>query len=379
MNKLENLNKISTKQLIEKCTGCFACSNICPQNIIEFQYNKEGFLYPIIVNEEECINCSKCLKACKIISNKKNENNFIEIFDIFSKNEKIVQQGSSGGFFPEIANIFLKEGYIIYGAIFDEKTKVVYHTSTKINKIEKIYKSKYVQSRIGSILREIKLDLDKGEKVLFTGTPCQVLGLKKYLNKDYRNLITFDFICHGVPSPKVFQKYLECYEKKFKKRIVDCTFREKEQGWRSQIIKLYFDDGEVKKIKSKYSKYYNLFIFNYILRKSCYSCFNVNNHYSDITLSDSWNSTLNSNGVSRIILNTIKGKEIFKEYQSKFIYQEIKTQEKPENKRKYSLKNRKFFYKYYKENDSNNILFEISRLRCFIERIVGKLFKNRKN
>ena len=190
-----------------KCSGCGACYNACPTNAISMQQNEEGFLYPV-VDETKCSNCGLCKNICPVI-NLTYKNKSIPKCYAFKATNKIRQKSTSGGAFAVLAKHFIEnEGYVA-GAIWTDDFLVKHIVSNKIEDIEKMKKSKYLQSEIGDCYKKIKQLLESNIKVLFSGTPCQVAGLKAYLKKDYDNLFSLDLVCHGVPSSKVFQKYLQ--------------------------------------------------------------------------------------------------------------------------------------------------------------------------
>ena len=190
----------------EKCTGCSACYNICPKNAIKMKEDKEGFKYPII-DKEKCIECGLCKNTCSVIKKekKKVDINELEVVAAYSKNEIIRKTSSSGGIFTEIAKTILKDGGVIFGAGYDEHLNVIHKKAENEKELEELKGSKYVQSSIGTTYKEAKNILEKGIKTLYVGTPCQIVGLKEYLQKDYEQLYTCDVICHGSPSPKLLR------------------------------------------------------------------------------------------------------------------------------------------------------------------------------
>ena len=189
-----------------KCTGCTACMNVCPKNAISMVTDKCGFKYPII-DEKKCIDCGLCKKTCPIL-NKKNNLSINKCYAAYSKNDEYSIHSSSGGIFPIIANYILDNNGIVIGAAFDKKMNLNHVAITKKKEIDKLRGSKYLQSDLGDIFKYVKENL-KTKKILFVGTPCQIAGLKAYIKNDYDNLICIDLICHGVPSPKLFQKYIK--------------------------------------------------------------------------------------------------------------------------------------------------------------------------
>lgn len=372
------MKNINTQELIDniECTGCSCCMNVCPANAIEMIYNNEGFKYPEI-EPTLCIGCKSCIHNCPIRND--NINTYpLESYSCYAKSKETVLQGSSGGIIPVIYEYVKSNNGVLYGAVFNKNTKCIEHCSSIKTDVSNIFRSKYVQSDINYCYREVKQFLDEHKLVIFTGTPCQIAGLKAFLKKDYRNLLTVDFICHGVPSPGVFQNFIKKYENKENSKIENISFREKDNGWICQTIKVYFNNNRVYKIRSKRSIFYNLFIFNFILRKSCYECKYSAHHLSDIVLADNWTSSDNPYGVSKVIINTKKGLSAFNEIIDKIEYKKEMSNMKM-NSRSYPKTYRNFFYKFYNYQNSNNNLYVISFILCTIIRLKKKfifLIKN---
>ena len=189
-----------------KCCGCNACVQACPKQCIEMHEDDEGFLYPR-VDTTRCIDCGKCEKVCPVI-NQAEPHRPIKVYAAINPDEEIRRQSSSGGIFTLLAEQTIKEGGVVFGARFDESWQVTHDYTESIEGLASLRGSKYVQSCIGDTFLKAEAFLKQGRKVLFTGTPCQISGLKKYLHKEYENLLTVDFVCHGVPSPLIWQKYL---------------------------------------------------------------------------------------------------------------------------------------------------------------------------
>lgn len=296
-----------------KCCGCYGCYNICPVNAISMKDDKYGFKYPV-VDKEKCINCGMCEKVCPIL-NKPKHNNKPIAYAAYNKNENERMQSSSGGIFTLIAKEILKNEGVVYGASFDNNFLVKHTRIDNINDIKKLRTSKYVQSQIENTYKMAKKDLNDQKIVLFTGTPCQVNGLYAYLQKNYDNLYTQDIICHGVPSPKVWEKYLQYRKYKDQKQPNKINFREKvPSGWNG--FSLSFDDY----YNAEHDKdgYMKMFLQNVSLRESCYACkFKDKNRISDITLADFWGINTvepemsDDKGISLVIVNSGKGKKLF--------------------------------------------------------------------
>ncbi len=301
-----------------ECNGCYACVSKCPNGCITMQADAEGFWYPKI-DEINCIQCRLCHNTCPIINKMIKEKISKDAFAAINCNEEVRKYSSSGGIFNLLARNIIESGGIVFGAAFTDDYKEVEHISVdNMEKIPLLMGSKYLQSRIGDAYNQAKHYLDLGKNVLFSGTPCQIGGLYAYLGKDYENLITQDIICHGVPSPKVWKKYVEFYEKRADSKIINAFFRNKINGWKTFSLQFKFENGdEYIKTVSK-DLYMRGFLKDLYLRPSCYNCeFKSSNRISDITLADFWGvenvcaDMCDDKGTSLILVNTNKGKMIF--------------------------------------------------------------------
>lgn len=310
----------------EDCCGCTACLSACPKNAIQMVEDEKGYLYPTI-DKNLCIGCNICEKVCPL----KIENNKLSFtqaaYGVKNKDNEERNRSSSGSVFIEIAKAVLSENGVVFGVEMDSNF-IVYHSwANTLEESRKFQGSKYVQSIKGNAYSKVKEYLMDGKKVLFTGTPCEVAGLKKYLGKDYNNLLTIDIICHGVPSQKLLQKFINKKEKDFKSKIKSLTFRDKKFGWRNQEIHINFENDKDYHAPIWEDEFYRLFTSNYILRESCYVCHFANmNRPGDITIGDFWNiknvkedfeDTL---GISSILVNTEKGADLFDSIKSDFNY-----------------------------------------------------------
>lgn len=190
-----------------KCTGCHTCAQLCPAQAVTMAESSEGFRYPQI-DENKCIDCHLCEKRCPILHNITLNNRDIEAYACINTDEYIRRESSSGGVFSLCAEHIINAGGVVFGARFNESFSVVHGFVRTREELSAFRGSKYVQSEIGNVYTECKAFLDSGLPVLFTGTPCQIGGLKAYLNKEYENLYLIDIICHGVPSPLLWKKYL---------------------------------------------------------------------------------------------------------------------------------------------------------------------------
>jgi len=279
----------------KKCCGCAACATICPHHVITMKADKSGFLYPIVNNKKRCTNCGLCEKVCPILHENDNRTPTYA-YAIKNNDEEVRKTSSSGGIFSAFANKTIAEGGIVYGASFDDQWNVRHIGIIKKEDLHYLQGSKYVQSNTFGVYKDIKQKLQDDINVLFTGTPCQVAGLRQYLQKDYKNLTTIDLICHGVPSPKIWKDYLSEVINQYKQPIVKIDFRNKVKGWKNYHFVINFADSAAEGNQAagiichhQESLYMRLFLDNYILRPSCYSCmFRKGKSGSNYTLGDYW-------------------------------------------------------------------------------------------
>lgn len=307
----------------EKCVGCRSCEQICPKKCIDIKPNYEGFLYPSI-KDDECIHCGLCIKACPTKNEFQHRNEPISVWGFKNKSEDIMQSASGGAADVATKTILNKDG-VVYGAAYNEDLKVEHIEVNKLAEKYRLQSSKYVQSDINDCYTKAKIQLIKGKKVLFTGTPCQIAGLYSFLGKDYPNLITIDLICHGVPSPKLFEKYLEYQSDKLKEKIVSYNFRSKDKrGWGTQYLLKTKTKTKTKTLAlDKYGKH---FLDGDCYRECCYQCPYANtNRVGDITVGDFWGINkchpefFSSKGVSSVFVNTEKGNLLFSEMKNEAI------------------------------------------------------------
>ena len=314
------------------CSGCGACSNVCPKQCISMVEDTEGFLYPQI-DSTKCIRCDACENVCPIIKGKtKKTRGSASSFVAFAKDEQIRLASSSGGLFTLFAEIVIEQGGVVFGASFDESFNVKHTYAESIEDLSKFRGSKYAQSKIGDSYKAAKAFLDSGRIVFFTGTPCQIGGLYAYLRKDYDNLITQDLICHGVPSPMVWRKYLEYCEKSANSSIKKISFRDKTLGWKHSSLKIDFEDGKTNSTPNDENQYMQVFLKNYCLRPSCYDCaFKTIDRQADITLADAWywgdndrfGEMDDDKGISAVFINSQKGRTIFERIKDRIEYKHV--------------------------------------------------------
>lgn len=302
------------KLINENCTGCEACASSCPKSCIRMVPDREGFRQPE-VDTKSCIECQKCVKVCPVLNFKKhhqNVNNKKDAYAFRTDNEEYRRICSSGGVFLTLANSFIKQGGVVYGAAFDKDFKLSHIAAITSEELVPLAGSKYLQSNINNIYKEIKMKLQHGKSVLFFGTTCQIEGLRAYLGKDYIGLFCVDLICMGIPSPLVWDKYLETfYDRRNIKRI---NFKDKSLGWHRFSFCVENEDGSKVSIPGFDNSYMECMFKGYSIRKSCLHCvFKCESKISDITIADCWgcenyiSEMDDDRGLSMVICHSEKG------------------------------------------------------------------------
>lgn len=320
------MNEVFTHPLgedLETCTGCAACVAACPKGVIAMQPSSEGFLYPQI-NSALCDDCGLCRTTCpvnpknlsKTQSNGQDSKKPSAVFAAWHLNEAIRHESSSGGVFTALAEAVLTQGGVVAGAAFDDDLVVRHILIENSTDLARLRGSKYVQSEIPQTMYQCMRDLlIQGRPVLFSGTPCQVAGLRNFLRKPYDNLSCCDIVCHGVPSPKVFDAYKTMLECQYGAKAQRIAFRRKDCGWKRFSVSLSFENN------TEYRRIFNSdpfmlgFLQNIYLRPSCYDCkFTNTDRPGDLTIADFWNVEKRypkydqeDKGTSLILVNTAKG------------------------------------------------------------------------
>lgn len=313
------MNRYLENKQASDCCGCSACAQKCPKQCLTMHPDKDGFLFPEVVNDT-CIDCGLCSKVCPL-ENKVTSNTAPKFYGAYNVNTMDIKNSSSGAIYPALGKWIIAQGGVVFGASLDEKHNLYHIATSAEEEFVKTLGSKYFQSDIKETYKECKADLDSGKLVLFTGTPCQIHGLKCFLRKDYQNLYTADVICHGVPSSKMFNAYVAYLEKKHQAELIDINFRDKKRnGWSITLrYTMKYPNGKVKDyyLISKLSEYFMAFLSGSIARESCYSCpFSSLDRPGDITMGDFWGyqkkrpDLKHEDGLSLIISNTQKGSEL---------------------------------------------------------------------
>jgi coenzyme F420-reducing hydrogenase beta subunit len=367
-----------------KCTGCAACCNICPNHCIEMKPDEEGFLYPNI-NYDSCINCNLCESICHIGKELSCIHNKPEAYAMYTKDENNLNNSSSGGVFKHIASYVIKNGGIVYGAAFTDAYTVKHIGVDCMENIQLLQGSKYLQSDIGNVYSLVCQDLKKGRIVLFSGTPCQLAGLEKYLKKDYDNLLTLDVVCHGVPSPMVWKKYITYMEMLESSKLEKVNFRDKSFGWQNFNVVLNFDNGVEYKRPFTEDLFMKGFLADIYLRPSCYNC-DYKSVYrdSDFTLADFWGvqhvcpSMENKNGTSLCWLNSEKAKKIWENIKDEIVFKLVDIDDAIKYnsaaiRSSHMPKNRQKFFKLLARRDINKAIKSSLPKQHFYNKVIYKL------
>ena len=311
------------------CTGCHACYSVCPKQAIAMKPDERGFLQPVIRNDL-CVDCKLCQKVCPLNMTDTACSDIPVAYAAYCLDDENHRNSSSGGIFSLLAREVLREGGAVYGAAFTDDFCVAHKRTT--DDIRPLQTSKYVQSSIGEAFRLAEQDIRQGKKVLFSGTPCQIGGLYSYLAQrriDAENLLTVDLICHGVPSPRLWEKHLDRISKG--RRPVFANFRDKRLSWGGFCLTCRFDDGSEYSVEAGKDSYMKGFFANMTLRESCYSCqFKTESRMADITLADYWGvekynpDMVNQNGTSAVVIHSSKGQRYMNSIQ-----EQIKSEKVP--------------------------------------------------
>lgn len=302
-----------------QCCGCESCVQACPKQCINFTQDDEGFFYPE-VNADTCIQCGLCERVCPVL-HPYDEHKPQEVLAAFNKDEEVRMASSSGGVFTLLAEKIIKQGGVVFGVRFDDQWQAVFDYAETLEALAVFQGSKYIQARVGNCFTLCKQLLDQGRLVLFSGTPCQIAGLNRFLRKKYSNLITIDIICHGVPSPQVWKLYLDEIVKGGNSAIHNISFRDKHNGWKQYCFTMDYDEqGKSTSLSSTYNQnpYMRAFLWDIILRPSCYACkAKCGKSYADYTIGDFWGIQFiksemdDDKGTSVVMIHSKKGKDYF--------------------------------------------------------------------
>ena len=311
----------------EKCCGCAACANICPNSAITMIQDEEGFFYPY-VDESKCIDCGLCNEVCQFNTELKSNDN-PKVFAAHCNDNELRLNSSSGGVFTLLAECVLNNNGQVYGVSLSSDCRSCSYIKVEDKThLQRLRGSKYFQAHPLMLYKEIEESLNAGRQVLFSGTGCQINALNSYLSKDFLNLITMDVICHGCPSQKLWDKHICNIENKNRDIVESVDFRNKKNGWSKYGIVYKLRNKEVftKRLEDPFMYF---FLNNYCLRPSCYNCIAKAHKTSDITLGDFWGveellPEMNDNlGTSLVLLRTEKGKVLFEKIKDQLKFIEV--------------------------------------------------------
>ena len=300
------------------CCGCTACVHICPVKCITMREDGEGFLYPA-VDSQRCIGCRKCDEVCPARS-VENGNTETDTYICYNRDDKVRKQSSSGGVFSLLSEWVIKQNGAVFGAAFGGDFEVCHIAAETEEELSKLRGSKYVQSRLEDAYPLAKKYLENKSMVLFSGTACQIAGLKKYLGREYENLYTVDVLCHGVPSLKIWRMYLDDLKNRYGADIEKIEFRNKQNGWKNFCMNIEFADNQRYSVLHRDDEFMQMFLGNIDLRQTCYNCrFKDLPRISDMTIGDSWGvegympDMDDDGGTSVVYVHSPKGRQMLDE------------------------------------------------------------------
>lgn len=316
------------------CCGCTACEAVCGHQAIAMQADAEGFLYPT-VDATRCTDCHLCEQVCLIIQRDARPPVGLpsRVLALRHKDKATLRSSSSGGAFAAMTKVFLDKGGVVYGAEYDEGLAVVHRGEDTPDGVRRFRGSKYVQSDLRGVFRDVRAQLRAGRPVLFSGTPCQVEGLKNFLRRPYDGLTTVDILCHGVPSPKVFADYVRFVNRHSVRPLRGMFMKDKTFGWGYQDLRLYFQGGSTE-FHSPLSRLWNRVFYDHVAnRPACHACRFASFHRpGDASMGDFWGVEkalphfVSTDGVSLLLVNTDKGEALWQAVKSQFDYAESTTE-----------------------------------------------------
>lgn len=309
-------------EMLDNCTQCGACVDICPVDAIKLT-KRLDYSENAVINIDKCINCSACERVCPIIHTDDNVSEVEVGYIGYTREKNILKNSSSGGIFACLATSLIKNGGSVCGAVYDDNYSVRHIVTNSLEDVIRMQGSKYSQSRMSGCYRTIKSELLEGRRVLFSGTPCEVAGLKHYLGKEYDSLITVGFICHGVPKSDYLPEYIKGLERRYKGKVASFSLRDKTLGWTDFCVRADFENGKHYSRRFTEDSYMRAFLQDYSLKESCYSCkFKCNAPKCDLILADFWGAELYrrskeelAGGISAILVYSEKGKSILNQLQ----------------------------------------------------------------
>lgn len=304
------------------CCGCSACESVCSRQCITMQEDEQGFRYPK-VDAAKCINCGICEKVCPMLATKQ-EPKPLKVCAAINPDETVRMQSSSGGIFTMLAEATILEGGVVFGARFDESWQVIHDYVEDKNLLQAFRGAKYSQSFIGDSYKQAQDFLKGGRKVLFSGTGCQIAGLKLFLRKEYDNLLTVEIACHGVPSPKVWHEYVRHISKG--KQISDIVFRDKRNGWNGYGLSIKDNNNEIFYECAFTNDFMQCFLNDLCVRPSCSNCpAKAGRSGADLLIGDFWGidgmhpEMYDNKGCSLVIAYSERGKQVFESLDANYM------------------------------------------------------------
>ena len=304
-----------------KCCGCGACVQRCPKNCILLEEDGEGFLYPV-VDKDSCVDCGLCEKVCPVL-NQGEKQKPLHVYAAKNEDEEIRRKSSSGGIFTLLAAQVIKNGGVVFGARFNENWEVVHDYTETEEGLSAFRGSKYVQSKIGETYKQVEGFLREGREVMFSGTPCQVAGLRCFLGKDCEKLFTVECFCHGVPSPMIWREYLKCRIEKDGLKLQDVdsiSFRDKTKGWDRYKFSIVYKNQRKSGEFSGKNEFMCGFLGHLYLRPVCHACIAKQlKSGADFSLGDFWGiqntypQLYDKKGVSALFVNTEKAEVLLQD------------------------------------------------------------------
>lgn len=307
------------------CCGCTACANICPKDAIVMEPDFEGFLYPKVL-ADKCVDCGLCEKACPVMNKPEKTDDYLQSLVLRTKSDRVLESSTSGGFTTPLAEWVLGQGGVLCAAAYDQDFKVVHAIIDTPDAIARTRGSKYVQSGLGDCFSRIKGLLKQDRLVCFVGTTCQVVGLKAFLGKEYEKLLTVDLVCHGTPSPKLWDKYLAYQKEQYGSEFSEIVFRNKTYGYHSGTMKIRFANGKTYYGSARVDPMLKSFFREIASRPICYQCpFKELERCSDFTIYDCWHASElvpglkdDDKGYTNVIVQSQKGQSVLEQIKASY-------------------------------------------------------------
>lgn len=313
------------------CTGCKVCGDACPASAIKFQIDGKGVWHPVI-DVAACVECGRCAEVCPVLKEKQSDlqKTMPVVFSAYSREMSVREKSTSGGMFYELSAHIIRSGGVVCGCRFSGDYRSAYHTfAENMEELEPMLSSKYFQSDTAGIYRKIQIFLEKGRNVLFCGAPCQSAALQQYLPKRLRDgLITVDFVCLGINSPKGYRKFIDELEERYGSEVQKVRFKDKSRGWHNLGTKIIFKNGREYYGNRYTDAWVNSFIGGkFMIRSSCAVCrFKELPRISDITIGDFWGGDYTpderKNGVSLVMVNSPKGRKVLDAIKTSLVLRE---------------------------------------------------------